>query len=299
MTIPDGIWTRLSCPQCAGSIERTGGSFSCRICNITFPELANGGVDLRIQHTRKTSISVNIDPRSNYPQPSFDRLQMTKPVNSEERSVKLPPRMYKELVSQFPKSSKTSAMMLDLGCGKMPHREVCEHQGYQYVGLDYDETGAMFLGDAQSLPFKDSSFEFVLTIAVLQEVPHPELMIREAHRVLTPGGILIGTAAYLESYRKTYHHFTHLGLNALLHESGFVVDAVAPNHRWTIPISLLGNALFPFMPSLLAVALVSPLYVCHRLWWWLGSLLHPQASESNRLLLTTGSFFFVARKSLT
>lgn len=299
MLIPDEIWTRVSCPQCNGSIAKTGGSFSCGACNIAFPGLSHGGVDLRMQLPRQTTIPVKIDPHSNYPLPSFDRLRLTRPAGSKEQSAKLPPRLYKELVARFPEPSEKGALMLDLGCGEMPHGKVCEQLGYKYVGLDYEEPGAMFLGDAQALPFKDSSFEFVLSIAVLQEVPHPELMIREAHRVLKPGGTFVGTAAYLESYRKTYHHFTHLGLNALLYESGFAVDTVAPNHRWTVPVSLLGNALFPFMPAPLAIALVSPLYVGHRLWWLLGGFLHPQASETNRLLLTTGSFFFVARKALT
>jgi SAM-dependent methyltransferase len=297
-TISDEIWTKLCCPQCSGPVEITNKAVSCQLCNTTFPTLPNGGVDLRLQLPRQCQSVVTIEPFPLYPRLSFEPLKSAKPLDKEKRLSRLPPRISTELAARFPKATGKTALMLDLGCGKMIHRELVEHQGFRYVGLDRGDPGAMFLGDAQALPFTDGSFEFVLSISVLQEVPHPEMMIREAFRVLTPGGVFIGSAAYLESYSRTYHHFTHLGLNALLQQEGFAVEAIAPNPRWTAPISLLGNGLFPYMPRPLAVALVSPVYVGHRIWWWLGGFFHPQATESNRLLLTTGSFFFIARKPI-
>ncbi len=289
VTISDEIWALLSCPQCSGSVEIINGAVSCKSCNTTFPALPNGGVDLRLQLPRKYQNVVTIEPSPLSSRLSFEPLKGAKPPGTENRLTRLPPRISMELADQFPKPIAKTALMLDLGCGKMLHRELGEHKGFRYVGLDRYNPEAMFLGDAQALPFMDASFEFVLSISVLQEVPHPEMMIREAFRVLAPGGLFIGSAAYLESYLKTYHHFTHLGLNALLQQGGFAVEAIAPNPRWTVPMSLLGNGLFPFMPRPLAVALVSPVYVGHRIWWWLGGLLNPQATESNRLLLTTGS----------
>lgn len=297
-TIADDIWAILSCPQCSGSVEIINGAVSCKSCTTTFPALPNGGVDLRLQLPRQYRNVVTIEPSPPSPRLSFEPLKGAKPLDTEKQLTRLPPRISMELAGQFPKPIAKTALMLDLGCGRMLHRELSEHKGFRYVGLDYNNPEAMFLGDAQALPFMDTSFEFVLSISVLQEVPHPEMMIREAFRVLTPGGLFIGSAAYLESYLKTYHHFTHLGLNALLQQEGFAVEAIAPNPRWTAPMSLVGNGLFPSMPRPLAIALVSPVYVGHRIWWWLGGFLHPQATGDNRLLLTTGSFFFIARKPI-
>jgi SAM-dependent methyltransferase len=45
-----------------------------------------------------------------------------------------------------------------------------------------------FLGDAQALPFPDATFDAVTARHMLYHVPDPVLAIREARRVLRPGG---------------------------------------------------------------------------------------------------------------
>lgn len=42
--------------------------------------------------------------------------------------------------------------------------------------------------DAQSLPYRDESFDFITCHAILHHVPHPEEVLREVHRLLKPGG---------------------------------------------------------------------------------------------------------------
>ena len=57
--------------------------------------------------------------------------------------------------------------VLDLGCGPRDQVVPVEHLQPRYVGLDYDHAGAEMWGDPHSLPFKDQSFDCVVSYAVL------------------------------------------------------------------------------------------------------------------------------------
>jgi ubiquinone/menaquinone biosynthesis C-methylase UbiE len=49
------------------------------------------------------------------------------------------------------------------------------------------------LGDVEEMPFADASFDAVACTEVLEHVPNPARALREVHRVLRPGGSLIGS----------------------------------------------------------------------------------------------------------
>src|SRR5262249_15604521 len=51
------------------------------------------------------------------------------------------------------------------------------------------------LGKAEKLPFADGSFDVVLFVTVLGEIPDRAVAIREASRVLRPGGLISSTEA--------------------------------------------------------------------------------------------------------
>jgi ubiquinone/menaquinone biosynthesis C-methylase UbiE len=48
-------------------------------------------------------------------------------------------------------------------------------------------------GDIESMPFEDASFGTVVCTEVLEHVPYPAAALKEIHRVLKPGGVLIGS----------------------------------------------------------------------------------------------------------
>jgi len=211
----------------------------------------------------------------------------------------VPYHLSRELLSHFPRAKAPAALALDMGCGTARHRGVCERAGFTYVGLDYDAPEASILGDAHALPFADASFEFILLIAVLEHLRFPDVALREARRVLKPGGRLIGDVAFLEPYHSdSFYNHSHLGLWNRLHDAGLTIDRIAPSVGWTGLFALACIGLFPRLPRSLVRLLVLPLEILHRAWWWAGRQVGnaDRRRDLIRIRNTTGSFAFVARR---
>ena len=234
-------------------------------------------------------------PESDFP---FDKLQGNPDPEVDFSAVGVPHHLTKELMSYFPKAKSAGSRMLDIGCGDAVHQRVCEHAGFDYVGLDYQEPEALLLGDAQSMPFKDESFEFILSVAVLQYIPHPALMMNEVYRLLKPGGRFVGTVAFLEPFHQSMHHFTHWGTFNALRHAGFEIKNISPSHDWSGLRAIAEMGLFPHLPNAISRCMVMPLAGLHRLWFRLGYMLTKaeQATESRRLTDNTGAFSFVVEK---
>lgn len=97
----------------------------------------------------------------------------------------------------------TKGRILDVGCGTGNVLAAVKHRfpDVQPVGLDLAEGMLMeaarvnpvlrwrlVQGNAQALPFKNSSFDAVISNLSLQWVVSPAAALREMHRVLVPGG---------------------------------------------------------------------------------------------------------------
>jgi len=93
-----------------------------------------------------------------------------------------------------------AASLLDIGSGTGEFQRQLRAEGHtgRLCVLDasqaaVDAAGAVqgaegFLGDARALPFPDASFDAVTARHMLYHVPDPVRAIREARRVLRPGG---------------------------------------------------------------------------------------------------------------
>jgi SAM-dependent methyltransferase len=100
------------------------------------------------------------------------------------------------------------------------------------------------LGVAEHLPFRDSTFDAVLSIAVLEHVRDPIQAAREIVRVLKPGGELLCAVPFLQPMHGFPHHYfnaTPEGLRRLFDRGMMdvkveVPDTLHPMHalRWIL-----------------------------------------------------------------
>lgn len=296
-SLPEQIWGILICPHCRATLEEVDTGAYCASCDTNYLYNEAGQLDLHPQrdisltHIKKVLLKTILD----------ERIQLVSSLENPNPSVDLtsmgvPLRFDASLLSYFPRALSANSLVLDIGCGSAVHRSICEYAGFTYIGVDYASPQATILADAQALPFKDDAFDFAVSMAVIQYVQDPDALVAEASRVLKPGSVFIGSAAFLEPYDDTFYHLSHKAVFSILESNGFGVEYLAPNKDWHF-LTATSWILFPKLPVRLAQLVVSPLLGLHRLWWWLGIQVSSDvnASEAFRRLATTGAIRFAAR----
>ncbi|MEU1394449.1 MULTISPECIES: class I SAM-dependent methyltransferase [unclassified Nonomuraea] len=91
-------------------------------------------------------------------------------------------------------------LCLDLGCGGGQYFETIKSTGRDVIGLDYSadqlriarnrDAELLVRADAATLPFADASFSTVTALWVSSDVDDFTAVLKEAARVLAPGGLL-------------------------------------------------------------------------------------------------------------
>ena len=298
--ISNNVWAVLACSYCGHSLHKNSSGASCSNCGSGYKYNEQGTLDLRLVKPRSYPLEFKLGtpllPANGF---QFNSMQPNDTPDVDFANVGTPWHLTAELMSYFPKAKGSrDSLMLDLGCGDANHRTACEHAGFEWVGLDYDSPRALLVGDAHALPFKDDVFEFILSIAVLEHIRFPFVMMSEAYRVLKPGGRFVGTVAFLEPFHgDSFYHHSHLGAFNSLQFAGFRIDALAPSERWSGLTAQASMGLFPKMPQVLSRAIVWPVELLHKLWWKAGSLVSREADKNVRVRNLTGAFMFVATKN--
>jgi dolichol-phosphate mannosyltransferase len=146
--------------------------------------------------------------------------------------------------------ARGSDRVLDAGCGS----SMIVQSLNNVVGMDFNFAKLRFLsryqmplvrGSAFALPFRDQSFDCVISSQVIEHIPFDEVLFAEMRRVLKPGGrLILGTPDYATRAWRTIEpiygflmpggykdehitHYTRAMLNDLLTRYGFSVEKEA------------------------------------------------------------------------
>jgi SAM-dependent methyltransferase len=126
--------------------------------------------------------------------------------------------LYKSLHRILPKQK---GVVLDVGCGNQPYRELLSATDH-YIGLDmYPGSKVDIVVDVEKgWPFKDESIDVVLCTQVLEHVSKLNCTLCEIRRVLRSGGKVIASFPFLYNEHGTphdYHRFSVYKAKNLFH----------------------------------------------------------------------------------
>ncbi len=293
------LWCLLACPMCGAELDVSEKGALCKGCSEAYPRTNEGRLDLRLRGAKRVQVDLEVGIQSwSKEQTPFVRLSKAAVPRSPWKGLRAPKHMSPEMLAHLPRGAPES-LALDLGCGEGTSRETFQELGFRWVGVDISPSSeATVLADAHALPFAAESFDFVLSMAVLEHLTHPVVAMKEVYRTLKANGSFMGTVAFLEPFHSNSHyHHTHLGLLACLRSAGLRIEWVSPQPDWQA-LAALSGCLFPRAPRWLSMVFMGVPSVLHRGWWEIGKVLSRNGKrlEEKRLFALAGAFAFKALK---
>ena len=131
--------------------------------------------------------------------------------------------------------------MIDIGCGEKPYLDMASKYVDEHIGLDHqdsmhDTSNVNIIGSAYEIPSANNTYDTILCTDVLEHLEKPDYAIREAFRVLKPGGYGIYSVPlfwHLHEEPRDFYRFTKYGLEHLFTNCNFeVIEIIALSGFW-------------------------------------------------------------------
>lgn len=132
--------------------------------------------------------------------------------------------LFSNISALAPKMSQ--GRMLDVGCGSKPYKNL--FKSFDYVGMELQGASkrADFYYDGHIFPFKNGSFDSVLTSQVFEHVFNPNEFLSEIFRVLKDEGTLLMTVPFVwdeHEQPQDFARYSSFGLRHLFKLHGFEI----------------------------------------------------------------------------
>jgi len=225
-------WYRehLACPDCQRPLTFV---VPCE-CGFTVRDEAQHDLRPQQPQPRQSTIAIGSNAQNDLNETLVERPKVTYDGPRAERDSS-------ELFTVAAPWLKPGARLLDLGCGPRDQAASAAHMGAQYVGIDYSSARADLLADGHAIPFRDGTFDVVLSYAVLEHLCQPFLAAQEVARVLRPGGVFVGTVSQGEPFHDSYFHHTTLGVLAVFRAAGLQALRLWPSQDTLHALATMGR----------------------------------------------------------
>lgn len=140
-----------------------------------------------------------------------------------------------------------SGNILDIGCGRMKFKERIESVNHNtYIGLDLvegefsDKVTADVYWDGVNMPIDANAIDGAILFEVLEHCPDPVVVVKEAFRVLKPGGILLFSTPFTYQFHGVPYDFVRMtpaGLKNIFSQAGFTQVSFQYGGLWDASIA--------------------------------------------------------------
>lgn len=130
-------------------------------------------------------------------------------------------RIYFDKWSKMMSYADKKGKVLEIGSGPGMFKQFCPRA----VLLDVIKNPWIdVVGDGVHLPFRKSSIETIIFVDVLHHVRDPIAFLKEAQRVLKPGGRIIFEEPYVSKFSYWVYRFHHEGLDSNCDKKNYQLD---------------------------------------------------------------------------
>src|SRR5258708_6574820 len=134
----------------------------------------------------------------------------------------------------------SNKILIDIGCGRMPYRDIIEPLTKKYVGLDSPKISKLYDGKfkpdiladiTKKTSIKNKEFNIAMMLEVLEYLKNPQNAFNEISRILENNGVLIITTPFLYPLHDLPYdrnRFTNTQLKTFLTNSKFKIKKIKP-----------------------------------------------------------------------